>query len=211
MLSSKEKNEAEKKEDRDRERERNEDVHKCCGENCPVATRAWGARGSMKLERPAAPENPQRPCACQRWLGDSGRRMKHALCPSRPCPRSLLFAELLQAPVIPGKRSADNLCRRRTRRWPAERSAGRSRKPGAGRPARDDDARSGWCGTQSRRRGGATGAGGRGRSTRRSLLPAALPENGGRPASWMRTLVPRFLCVSVLFPAPSWVCRSLSE
>lgn len=44
-----------------------------------------------------------------------------------------------------------------------------------------------------------------------SLLPAALPENGGRPASWMRTLVQRFLCVSVLFPAPSWVCRSLSE
>lgn len=100
-----------------------------------------GERGvQCEVRKTAAPENPQQPCACQRWLGDSGRRMKHALCPSRPCPRSLLFAELLQAPVIPGKRSADNLCRRRTRRWPAERSAGRSRKPGAGRPARDEDA-----------------------------------------------------------------------
>lgn len=179
----------------------------------PCGHTGLGSAGfNVKLERPAAPENPQRPCACQRWLGDSGRRTKHALCPSRPCPRSLLFAELLQAPVIPGKRSADNLCRRRTRRWPAERSAGRSRKPGAGRPARDEDAAFGLVRDTVAEKGRSH----RGRRAgtehaARACSPQLCRKTGGRPASWMRTLVPRFLCVSVLFPAPSWVCRSLSE
>lgn len=56
--------------------------------------------------------------------------------------------------------------------------------------------RSGWCGTQSRGRGGATGAGGRGRSTRRELAPRSSAGKRGPPCLVDEDARPAFsLCV----------------